>query len=76
MSNFCKKSGLFTPNRGKDQILIQNLRLRCLIGFSPHELNDKQDVVISMTLYTDTRRAGETDSPDDLLNYRTINKAV
>jgi FolB domain-containing protein len=60
----------------KDQILIQNLRLRCLIGFSPHELNDKQDVVISMTLYTDTRRAGETDSPDDLLNYRTINKAV
>lgn len=60
----------------KDQILIQNLRLRCLIGFSPHELKDKQDVVINMTLYTDTSKAGATDNPDDLLNYRTINKAV
>lgn len=60
----------------KDRILIQNLRLRCFIGFSPHELKDKQDVVISLTLYTDTRKAGESDNPDDLLNYRTVNKAV
>ncbi|MBZ0306980.1 MAG: dihydroneopterin aldolase [Anaerolineae bacterium] len=59
-----------------DQILIQNLRLRCLIGFSPHELKDKQDVIITMTLFTDTRRAGETDNPEELLNYRTVNKAV
>ncbi len=59
-----------------DQILIQNLRLRCLIGFSPHELKDKQDVIITMTLFTDTRRAGDSDNPEDLLNYRTVNKAV
>lgn len=60
----------------KDQILIQNLRLRCFIGFNPHELKDKQDVIISLTLYTDTSKAGESDNPDDLLNYRTVNKAV
>jgi FolB domain-containing protein len=59
-----------------DQILIQNLRLRCFIGFSEHELRDKQDVVINMTLFTDLRAAGEDDNPDDLLNYRTVNKAV
>lgn len=59
-----------------DQILIQNLRLRCLIGFSPHELKDKQDVIITMTLFTDTRRAGDSDNPEELLNYRTVNKAV
>lgn len=59
-----------------DCIHIKNLRLRCYIGFSEHELRDRQDVVISMWLYTDLRRAGETDNPDDLLNYRTLNKAV
>jgi FolB domain-containing protein len=47
-----------------------------MIGFSAHELKDKQDVVISMTLYTDMKQAALTDNPDDLLNYRTVNKAV
>lgn len=59
-----------------DQIHVQNLRLRCYIGFKEHELRDMQDVVISMWLFTDLRQAGESDNPDDLLNYRTINKAV
>jgi FolB domain-containing protein len=59
-----------------DQILIQNLRLRCMIGFSPHEAQNKQDVLINMTLFTDLRRAGETDNPEDVLNYRSVNKAV
>ena len=59
-----------------DEIVIQNLRLRCLLGFSQHEIGKKQDVVINMTFYTDLRTAGETDNPDDILNYRTINKAV
>ncbi|NJL94679.1 MAG: dihydroneopterin aldolase [Anaerolineae bacterium] len=60
-----------------DQIHIKNLRLRCMIGFSEHELKDKQDVVISMVLFTDIRQGGGNDHPDDLLvNYRTINKAV
>lgn len=59
-----------------DQIHIKNLRLRCYIGFAEHELRDMQDVVINMWLYTDIRRAGESDDPADLLNYRTVNKAV
>jgi FolB domain-containing protein len=60
-----------------DQILIQNLRLRCLIGFSEHELRDKQDVVINMTIFTDFRKGGASDNPDDLaVNYRKVNKAV
>jgi D-erythro-7,8-dihydroneopterin triphosphate epimerase len=59
-----------------DIIRIEKLRLRCLIGFNEHELKDKQDVVISMDLYTDLRNGGESDKPDDILNYRTVNKAV
>lgn len=59
-----------------DQILIQNLRLRCVIGFSEHELGAKQDVLINLTLFTDLRKVGQSDNPDDVLNYRTVNKAV
>jgi FolB domain-containing protein len=59
-----------------DEIRIENLRLRCMIGFSDHELKHKQDVVINLCFFTNLRRAGETDNPDDILNYRTVNKAV
>lgn len=59
-----------------DTIEIDNLRLRCLIGFSPHELKDKQDVVISLRIRADMRKAEETDHPDDTFNYRTVTKAI
>lgn len=59
-----------------DVIEIDNLRLRCIIGFSPHERHDKQDVVISLRIRTDMHRAGATDNPDDAFNYRTVTKAV
>lgn len=59
-----------------DLIEIDNLRLRCMIGFSPHELKDQQDVVISLRIQIDMRRAGETDNPDDTFNYRTVTKAI
>lgn len=59
-----------------DIIEIDNLRLRCMIGFSPHELKDKQDVVISLRIRSDMREAGRTDNPDDAFNYRTVTKAI
>lgn len=59
-----------------DIIEIDNLRLRCIIGFSPHERKDRQDVVIGLRLGTDMRRAGESDNPDDTFNYRTVTKAI
>lgn len=59
-----------------DMIEIDNLRLRCMIGFSAHELKDKQDVVISLRIRADMHKAGETDNPDDAYNYRTVTKAI
>ncbi len=59
-----------------DRIEIAGLRLRCIIGFNPDERRDKQDVVIDMVLFTDLRAGGVSDNPADILNYRTINKAV
>lgn len=59
-----------------DIIEIDALRLRCEIGFSAHEIGVKQDVVLTLRIGTDIRRAGQTDDPADAFNYRTVTKAI
>ena len=59
-----------------DIIEVRNLRLRAIIGFSPHELDAPQDIVVSLGIGMEERRAGETDDPEDAFNYRTIVKAI
>ena len=59
-----------------DIIEIRNLRLRAVIGFSAHELDAPQDIVVNLRIGLDERRAGETDDPNDAFNYRTITKAI
>jgi FolB domain-containing protein len=59
-----------------DQILIKDLLLRTIIGINEHERQDRQDVLVNITLYVDTRLAGISDDIDDAVNYRTITKRV
>ncbi len=59
-----------------DIIEVRNLRLRAIIGFSSHELDMPQDIVLSLRIGLEERRAGETDDPNDAFNYRTIVKAI
>ena len=59
-----------------DFIEIDNLRLRTTIGFSAHELDSRQDIVVSLRIGIGDRRAGETDCPADAFNYRTVTKAI
>ena len=59
-----------------DIIEISNLRLRCVIGFSAHELPAAQDIVISLRIGTDRHLANESDEPADALNYKTLAKAT
>lgn len=59
-----------------DIIEIKNLRLQTAIGFSPHEVDRLQEVVISLRIAAEGQRAGETDDPSDAFNYKTVNKAV
>ena len=59
-----------------DIIEISNLRLRAIIGFSPHERHEPQDVVINLRVGVERQQAGETDNPKDACNYKTLAKAV
>ncbi len=59
-----------------DRILICDLMVRGIIGLNDWEREKKQDVLINLTLHTDCRAAGASESVDDALNYRTLTKAV
>lgn len=59
-----------------DKVLISDLLIRGIIGINPDERVKKQDIVINIVMYTDIRRAAETDDIDDTTNYKDISKRV
>jgi len=60
----------------KDQIQIKDLLLRTIVGINKEERRSRQDVLINITLYSDTWAAGASDEIEDAVNYRTITKRV
>jgi FolB domain-containing protein len=59
-----------------DQILIKDLRCRGVIGISEQERAHAQDILINVVLFTDTSKAGKSDSIDDCVNYSTVAKSL
>lgn len=60
-----------------DQIRIEDLLLRTIIGINDEERRCRQDVVVNLTLFVDTRRAGASDDIADApVNYRTLTKRI
>lgn len=57
-----------------DQILIRDLSARGVIGVNDWERDKPQEMLINITLFTDLRRAGESDNLNDSVNYRSIAK--
>lgn len=59
-----------------DRIEIHDLLLRCIVGINESERKNKQDVLINIVMWADTRPAAQTDNIDDAVNYRTVTKRV
>jgi len=59
-----------------DKISIRDLSIRCIIGVNEDERTEKQDVVINVTLFTDTRKAGQTDALEDSVDYKNVKKNI
>ncbi len=59
-----------------DKIYIRDLAIRCIIGVNQDERAEKQDVVINVILFTDTRKAGRTDALEDSVDYKRVKKAI
>lgn len=59
-----------------DKVIINNLLVRGIIGVNDWERKRPQDILINITLFTDTRRAAETDDINDCVNYSTVSKKI
>ena len=59
-----------------DKIIISNLHAYGIIGVYEHERNTPQKMLINITLYTDTRRAAQSDNIANCVNYDTLSQKV
>ncbi len=59
-----------------DRVFIRDLALRCIIGLDEHERQEKQDILVHLTLHADLRRAGRTDRLEDTIDYRALKKRI
>ncbi|MBF0182698.1 MAG: dihydroneopterin aldolase [Magnetococcales bacterium] len=59
-----------------DRIVIRDLLVRCVIGIQEWERNTRQDVLINLTLYTDTRAPGQSDRIGDAVDYKKLTKKI
>ena len=57
-------------------INIENLRLRTIIGIYEWEKENKQDVIINISIEFDGSAAGKSDSIEDTVDYKTITKKI
>ena len=59
-----------------DKVIIRDLLARGIIGVNDWERKRPQDILINITIFTDTRRAADTDHINDCVNYSTVSKKV
>ncbi len=59
-----------------DRIFIKDILARGIIGVNDTERTHPQDILINISVFTDTSKAGKSDEINDSVNYRTITKSV
>ena len=57
-----------------DKILIKDLLVRGIIGINPEERVKKQDILVNVTMFADTRKAADSDDIADAVNYKSVTK--
>ena len=62
--------------RGRDHIVIRNLRVRGILGVEEWERHEPQEIVLNITAFTDLAPAGKSEDLADAINYRTLADAV
>lgn len=57
-------------------ITIKNLLLRTVVGFNPHELGKKQDLLFNIHINYELQGEEASDEPDQALDYRKLCKEI
>lgn len=59
-----------------DKVFIKDLLVRGIIGVNDWERDKPQDILINITVFTDTRRAAQSDDLNDCVDYRALAKKI
>ena len=59
-----------------DKTFIKDLHVRGIIGIRDWERETPQDMLINVTVFSDTSRAGETDDINDCVDYSALAKKI
>ena len=59
-----------------DRIVIRDLLVRGIVGINPEERRDRQDILVNVTMWADTRPAAASDDIADAVNYRSVAKTI
>ncbi len=59
-----------------DKIIIRDLRANGIIGVYSHERETPQEILINVTVYTDTRRAAQTDDIANCVDYEALAEKI
>ena len=59
-----------------DKVIIQNLKVNGILGIHEWERVTSRKIIISATLFTDTRPAAQSDNIDDCVNYSEMAKKL
>ncbi len=60
----------------EDEIIIRDLKFRCIVGVNEEERRAVQDVVANIVLHADLRQAGRTDNLADTIDYKALKRRV
>ena len=59
-----------------DKVIIKDLVARGIIGVNDWEREKPQEILVNITVFTDTRQAAKSDDLADCVDYRALTKKV
>ena len=59
-----------------DKILIQNMRVQSILGVNDWERTTLREIVINITLFTDTSRGAQSDDIGNCVDYAQVAKEI
>ena len=59
-----------------DKIILTDLRIDAVIGIWDWEKRNPQTISIDLEMQTDTKKASQSDSIEDVLDYKAVSKRV
>ncbi len=59
-----------------DKVFIKDLKVRGILGIHDWERTTPRDIIINVSLYTDTRRAARTDNIADCVSYSDVARKI